>query len=114
VRLAGDRLHGLGDRGRPVAVAQRPVLNREHDRRRVAGLGREALGEQVVRLLGLGARRVEVVRESGPRSGKTGERDEGDEDEKQGALPVMSGGAGEAPEEEGHALSYRTLDAIMQ
>ena len=47
VRLAGDLAHRLGDRGGPVAVAQRPVLHREDHGRGVAGLGGEAGFEQV-------------------------------------------------------------------
>ncbi len=106
--------HRLGDRGGPVAVAQRPVLHREHDGRGVAGLGGEARVEQVLAPLGLGARRVEVVGEAAARSSESAEPGEHDDDDDEGALPVVSGGAGEAPEEEGHAGGYGTLCAKMQ
>ena len=98
MRLAGDRPHRLGDRCRPVAVAQRPVLDREHDGRGVARLGGEALGEQVVGLLRIGARRIEVVAEAGAHCGEPRDRGERDDDEDEGALPMTGCGVGEVPE----------------
>ena len=85
VRLPGDRLDRVGDRGGPVAVAQRPVLDREHDGRRVPGLGGEPLGEQVVRALGLGAGRVEVVGEAAAGRREPAETGEDDEHDRRGS-----------------------------
>ena len=86
-----------------VAVAQRAVRDGEDDGGGVARLRREALDEEVVRALGLRARRekssvkpVPVAR-AARRAPRARRRRRGR------ALPVVGGGAGEAPEEEGHA-----------
>jgi hypothetical protein len=114
VRLAADGRHGVGDRVPARTVTQRAVGDGEDDGGGVAGLGREPVGEEVVRALGLRARRREVVGEAGARARQHAEdREHGDEDEG-GALPMMGGGAGEAPEEEGHASCYRTQTANLQ
>jgi len=110
VGLALDGLLGLRDRG--VALE---VLAREHERRGVAGLGRESLGEEVERLLGLRAWSAEGVDE-GAAAGR-GRRTEGDEDhgdDGEGALPMPRGRSGETSEYMGHAFQGITLRAKLQ
>jgi hypothetical protein len=63
MRLPPDLIDRGRDGCRTVAVAQSARLDREHHGRRVAGLGRKALFEQVERLLRFGTGCGEVVRE---------------------------------------------------
>ena len=110
VRLAFDGLLGLLDRG--VALE---VLAREHERRGVAGLRREPLGQEVERLLGLRAWSAEGVDE-GAAAGR-GRRTEGDEhhgDDGEGAFPMPRGRGGETSEYMGHAFQGITLRAKLQ
>ena len=91
------------------------MLDREDERRGVAGLRREALGEQVQRLLGLAAGRREVIGEITPeRCAEAAEDGEEHEDDGERALPVPGGRGGEASEEMGHAFQRSTLAAKMQ
>jgi AcrR family transcriptional regulator len=102
-------LHGRGTR----AVTQRAVLDREDDVGRVTRLGGEALGEQVVRGLRLGAGRGELVGELAAVGGEHAQGHENGDDGEERALPVMGGGAGEAPEEEGHGTTLEHTECVI-
>ena len=115
VRLAGDRGDRLA-RSRPARSGSRSVPSRTENttRRGVAGLRGEALGEQVVRLLGLGPGGGEVVGEAGaerrraaPSAASTATTTRGSASSDGRRRRRGARGGGPCP-------SYRTLSANLQ